>query len=129
MTCVELEREIAKIVMAMMTRNIQIGQDLISHLNSQLSTEAAAGVIIICIERVLWLDPSAVIWTIAHLLPVGIRQEIQKTFLVHFYKHLIFQGFLPGKDFSVDGNSQLLLNSQAKLAIFGNSKLKNIKST
>ncbi|MUL37919.1 hypothetical protein BWI75_16685 [Gloeocapsopsis sp. AAB1 = 1H9] len=123
MTCVELERQIAKITMAMMARNSQIGKDLISHLKTQLSTEVVAGIMIISIERVLWFDPNSVLWTVNNLLPADIQQEIQNTFLVHFYKQLISKGFIPGEDFSIDASSQLLLNSQAKSAIFSHSKV------
>ncbi|PPS45274.1 hypothetical protein [Chroococcidiopsis sp. TS-821] len=128
MTCVELEREIAKLAMAMMTQNSQIGKALISHLKAQLTTEAVAGIVIISIERVLWFDPNSVLWTVNHLLPADIYQEIQNTFLVHFYKQLINKGFVPGKDFSIDAKSQLLLNSQAKMAMFSNLIENNLKT-
>lgn len=124
MTYLELEREIAKITIAMMARNSQIGKDLISYLKTQLTTEAVVAVVIVSIERVIWFEPQAAMWSIENWIPADVRAEIQKVFLVHFYKQLIAKGFIPGKDFSIDADSKLLLNLPAKSAILSHSPLK-----
>ncbi len=121
MNCLELEQEVGKMARAMMTRNPQIGKDLIAHLKTELPVEAVAGLIIVSIERVLWFDTDSVIWTMEHVIPADVMHEIQKTFLVYIYKRLISKGFIPGTDFSVDANSKLLLNAQAKAAILPRS--------
>ena len=117
MNCLDLETEIGKMTGAMMTRNPQIGKDLISYLKTQLTVEAVAGVMIVSIERVIWFDTNAVFWTMEYLIPADVMDEIKKTFLLYFYKRLISKGFMPGTDFSVDANDKLLLNTQAKAAI------------
>lgn len=124
MTYLELEREIAKITLAMTVRNAQIGKDLITHLKTQLTLEAVAKVVIVCIERVLWFDPHSIVWSVENVFPADIHQEIQKTFLVHFYKRLIGEGFIPGKDFSIDATSRLLLSLPAKSVLLSDSTLK-----
>lgn len=53
MNCFQLEQEVGKMAGAMMTRNPQIGRDLIGYLKTQLPVEAVADLIIISIERVL----------------------------------------------------------------------------
>jgi len=117
MNCLELEGEVGKMARAMMTRNPQIGKDLIAHLKTQLLVEAVAGLMIVSIERVLWFDTDSVLWTMEHLIPADVMHEIQKIFLVYIYKWLISKGFVPGTDFSVDANGKLLLNAQAKAVI------------
>ncbi len=117
MNCLDLEIEIGKMTGAMMTRNPQIGKDLISHLRTQLTVGAVAGVMIVSIERVIWFDTDAVFWTMEYLIPTDVMHEIKKTFLLYFYKRLISKGFIPGTDFSVDADDKLLLNTQAKAAI------------
>ena len=127
MTCLELEREVGKMARAMMTRNPQIGKDLIGYLKTQLPVEAVAGVMIISIERVIWFDTDSVFWTMEHLITSDVMHEIQKNFLVHLYKRLIGKGCIPGIDFSVDANSKLLLNAQAKAAILPPLHGKSVK--
>lgn len=124
MNCFHLEQEVGKMAGAMMTRNPQIGKDLIGYLKTQLPIEAVAGLVIISIERVLWFDTDAVVWTMEHLIPKDVMHEIQKNFLVDIYKRLVSRGFTPGIDFSVDANSKLLLNAQAKAAILPKSLLR-----
>lgn len=124
MNCFQLEQEVGKMAGAMMTRNPQIGRDLIGYLKTQLPVEAVADLIIISIERVLWFDTDAVFWTMEHLIPKDVMHEIQKNFLVDIYKRLVSKGFAPGIDFSVDANSKLLLNAQAKAAILPKSLLR-----
>lgn len=114
----ELEQEVGKLARAMMTQNRQIGEDLIAHLRTQLTLEEVAGVVIVSIERLIWFDIDSVLWTIQHMIPVDVMQEIHKITSVTIYKRLISKGFLPGKDFSVDALGKLLLNDDARKYIF-----------
>ncbi len=114
----ELEQEIGKMARAMMTRNTQIGTELIAHLRTQLTLEGVAGVMIVSIERLIWFDIDSVFWTIKNLIPNDIMQEIQKITSVTIYKQLIGKGFTPGQDFSVDASGKLLLNDKARTSIF-----------
>lgn len=117
MNSLQLELEIGRMAGAMMTRNSEIGKDLICHLRNQLTVEAMAGVIIVSIERVLWFDTDSVSWTIQNLIPADVMQEIKKIISLSIFKRLIGRGFMPGKDFSVDANGGLLMNDLAKTAI------------
>lgn len=117
MNSLQLELEIGKMARAMMTRNPEIGKDLIGYLRTQLTVEAVAGVMLVSIERVVWFDTDSVFWTIQNLIPADVMQEIQKIISVSIFQRLIAKGFMPGKDFSVDANGKLLLNEQAQRAI------------
>lgn len=114
----ELEQEVGKIARAMMTRNSQIGEDIIAHLRTQLTLQEVAGVMIVSIERLIWFDIDSVFWSIENIIPADIMQEIQKITSVAIYKQLIGKGFMPGKDFSVDAFGKLLMNELAKKSIF-----------
>ena len=114
MSCSQLEGEIGKMARAMMTRNSEICKDLISHFRTQFTTEAIAWLMIVTLERLIWFDTDSVLWTIKHLIPADVMQEIKSFTTVCFYKQLISKGFVPGKDFSIDANSNLLLNAQAR---------------
>lgn len=114
----ELEQEVGKMARAMITRNTQIGEDLIAHLRTQLTLEGVAGVMIVSIERLIWFDVDSVFWTIENLIPRDVMQEIHKITSVTIYKQLIGKGFTPGQDFSVDASGKLLLNNQARASIF-----------
>ena len=61
MNSLELDTEIGKMARAMMTRNTQIGTALIDHLRTQLTLESVAGVLLVSINRLLWLDTDSVI--------------------------------------------------------------------
>ena len=113
----QLETEIAKLTRAMMTRNSEIGKDLINHLRTQLAVEAIAGLLLISIERLIWFDTDSVVWTIEHLIPADVMLEIRRTTTIALYQQLIGQGFVPGKEFSMDANGKLLLNDRAKTAM------------
>ena len=110
MNVLELEQEVGKLARAMMTRNRQIGIDLITALRTHLSPECVAGVLIISIERLLWFDSASVAWTIEHLIPEDILQEIRRITTVTIFQHLIRKGAIPGKDMSVDAEGKLSLN-------------------
>ncbi len=117
MNCLELEQEIGKMAAAMMTRNSQIGEDLIANLKTQMTLEDVAGVMLVSIERLMWFDTESVIWTIKHLIPSDVMQEIRRITSVAVCKQLIGKGFTLGKDFSVSATGKLLLNQNAKTAI------------
>lgn len=117
MNCLELEQEISKMAAAMMTRNSQIGEDLIANLKTQMTLEDVAGVMLVSIERLMWFDTESVIWTIKHLIPSDVMQQIRRITSVAVCKQLIGKGFTPGKDFSVSATGKLLLNQNAKTAI------------
>lgn len=114
MSCSQLEGEIGKMSRVMMTRNSEIGKDLICHFRTQFTTEAIACLMIVTIERLIWFDTDSVFWTIKHLIPADIMQEIRSFTTVCFCQQLIGKGFVPGKDFSIDANSNLLLNAHAR---------------
>jgi hypothetical protein len=110
----QLETEIARIARVMMTRNPEIGNDIISDLRTKLTSEELAGLLLIGIERILWFDIDAVLWTIERLIPSDIMQEIRKITNLAFYQQLINQKFIPGVDFSIDADGKLLLNQGVK---------------
>lgn len=113
----ELEQEIEKMARAMLTRNRQIGNDLVANLRVQLPLEGVAGVMLVSLERIIWFDVDSFVWTIKHLVPPDVLQEIQRITSVTLYRQLISKGLIPGLDYSVDADSKLLLNSKAR-AVF-----------
>lgn len=115
MNSLELDQEIGKMAIAMMTRNSEIGSSLIAHLRTQMTLEAVAGVLLVSIQQVVWFDTDSVVWTIKHLIPTDIMEEIQRMTSFTVYKHLVSKGFVPGKDLSVDADGKLLLKEQAKI--------------
>lgn len=118
MNSLQLETEIEKMARAMMTRNSEIGKDLIVYLRTQFTLEAVAGLVLVSIERLLWFDTDSIFWTVEHLIPTDVLQEIKKIATGTFYKQLIDKGFIPGHDFSIDASGNLLTNNKAKTAIF-----------
>lgn len=118
MTSLQLELEIEKLARAMMTRNREIGNDLINYLRTQFPVEALAGLMIVSIERLIWFDIESVLWTIEHLIPADVMQEIKRITTFSFYQRLISKGFTPGQEFSVDAGGKLLLNDKARTAVF-----------
>jgi len=118
MTSLQLELEIEKLARAMMTRNREIGNDLINYLRTQFPVEALAGLMIVSIERLIWFDIESVLWTIEHLIPADVMQEIKRITTFSFYQRLISKGFTPGQEFSVDASGKLLLNDKARTAVF-----------
>lgn len=114
LNALQLETEVERMTRAIMTRNWQIGYDLLCYLRSHLSLEEVAGVMIISLERVIWFDAESVVWSIKNLIPEDVMAEIRQITSVTFYKRLINRGFVPGIDFSIDANGKLLVNDQAK---------------
>ncbi|WP_200892224.1 hypothetical protein [Aliterella atlantica] len=117
MNCLQFELEIERMARAMMTRNRQIGQDLFAYLKTQIPLEVIAGLTIVSIERILWFDTEAVLWTVEYLIPADVLQEIRKLTTITLYKQLIGKGFIPGKDISVDAEGKLLLNERARSTV------------
>ncbi len=113
----QLEIEIERLARTMMTRNTAIGKDLTSYLRQEFTVEELAGLMLICIERVIWFDVDSVFWTLEHLIPADVIQEMKKITTFALYQRLIGKKFIPGKDFSVDANGKLLVNNKARTAI------------
>ncbi len=113
----QLETEIERIARAMMTRNSEIGKDIISYLKKNASIEELAGLMLISIERVIWFDTDSVFWTLEYLSPGDVMQEMKKITTFALYQQLIYKKLVPGEDFSVDANGKLLLNNNAKTVV------------
>ena len=122
MTGLDLEQEIGKMATAMMARNTAIGDALIAYLRTQLTEEEVAGLVLVSLERLLWLDGDLFLWTLQNFLPQSILNQMRRITTVTLCKQLIGKKFLLGEDFSVNANGQLLLNTEAKKAIFPNLK-------
>ena len=122
MTGLDLEQEIGKMARAMMARNTTIGDALIAYLRTQLTEEEVAGLILVSLERLLWLDGDLFLWTLQNFLPQSILNQMRKITTVTLCKQLIGKNFLLGEDFSVNAHGQLLLNTEAKRAILPNLK-------
>ncbi|MBD2180070.1 hypothetical protein H6S82_09700 [Planktothrix sp. FACHB-1355] len=108
MNQLELEQEITKVTMGIMTRNRQIASDIIANLRTKMTLEEVAGVMLIGLERLIWFDGELFFWATENLLPVDIKQEIKRIMSVNTYKRLIAKGFIPGKDFSMNADGTLL---------------------
>lgn len=117
MNCLQVDLEVERIARVMMTRNREIGKDLIAYLRMQLPTVEVAGLVIISIERLMWFDSEAILWAIEHMIPSDVMQEVRDITTTTIYKHLTSKGFVPGKDISVDAEGKLLLNIQAKASV------------
>ncbi len=117
MNLLQLETEATKMTRVMMTRNTLIGKDSIADLRDRMTLEELSGVIIVSIERLLWLDWEAVVWAIAHLIPADIMGQIQSTLRMGLYQRLIHKGLIPGIDFSIDARGNLMLNAKAQKAV------------
>lgn len=113
----QLETEIERIARAMMTRNSEIGKDIISYLKKNASIEELAGLMLISIERVIWFDTDSVFWTLEYLIPGDVMQEMKKITTFALYQQLIYKKLVPGEDFSVDASGKLLLNNNAKTVV------------
>lgn len=123
MKILELEDEIGKMARAMMTRNIDIGDALIAHLRTKLTDEEVAGLVLVSLERLVWLDTNLFLWTLQNFIPSDVAQEIRRITSVSVCKQLIARKFMPGTDFSVDGEGKLLLSNKAKQAILPSIKM------
>ena len=110
MNSLDLERTISKVSLGIMTRNRQIALEIIDDLRTQMTLEEVAGVLLLSLERLMWFDGELFFWTVENLLPIDIKDEMKKIMSVNAYKRLIAKGFIPGRDFSIDANGQLLQN-------------------
>ncbi len=111
MNQLDLEREIAKVTMGIMTRKRQIALDIIANLSSQMTLEEVSAVLIVSLERLIWFDGELFLWAVETLLPVDIKQEIRRIMSLNTYKRLIAKGFIPGEDFSINADGTLLQKS------------------
>ena len=93
MNPLELEKEISKVTLAIMTRNRQIALDIIADLRTKMTLEEVAGVLLIGLERLMWFDGELFFWAVENLLPADIRLEIKKIMSVNAYKRLIAKSF------------------------------------
>ena len=116
MNSLELDREIGKMARAMMTRNREIGSDLMAYLTTQLTLDCVAGIVLVSIERVIWFDADSVMWAIETIIPAEIMQEIQRMMSFSLYKRLIFKGYVPGKDMSVNAHGVVLFKDKVRKA-------------
>lgn len=114
MSALDLDIKIGKITSAMMIRNRQIGVDLIADLRNQMTLKEVASMMLVSIDRLLWLDAESVLWTIENVIPGDVLHEIQTIISFPAYKYLIVKGYIPGKDMSVDGNGKLLVKAKTK---------------
>ena len=117
MNHLELEQEIGKMARAMMTRNSLIGKDLIADLRGRLSVDSVAALMIVSIERLIWYDCEAVMWSLSYLIPADVMEEIRRITALVVCQRLMGKGFVLGKDFSIDATGQLLLSENAKTAV------------
>lgn len=113
----QLENEIERIARSMMTRNSEVGKDIISYMRKQLTVEELAGLLLVSIDRIIWFDLESVLWTLEYIIPVDLIQEMKKITTTTLYQQLIRQKFLPGQDFSMDAEGKLLLNNNAQTAL------------
>lgn len=111
MNPLDLEQQIAKVTMGIMTHNREIALDIIADLKTKMSIEELAGLLLISLERLIWFDGELFFWTVENIIPADIKQEIRKIMSVNTYKRLIAKGLVPGKDFSVDADGKLLQNN------------------
>lgn len=94
----------------MSSRDTRIAGSLMADLQTQLSLPEIAGLLVICLERLLGLDQEAFLWAV-RFIPEDVLSEIRHLFMVDRYRQLIGQGLIPGQDFSVDQSGQLLINN------------------
>lgn len=104
----QLEQEIEKVSLAILTRNRLVIQDIINHLSTQRTPEEVAGILLIALERLIGFEPDLVRWSIENVIPFPIRLAIKNIITVTTYKQLIGKGLEPGKDFSIDANGKVL---------------------
>nr|WP_199298796.1 hypothetical protein [Leptolyngbya sp. FACHB-17] len=108
----------SRLTCAFATRNTEIGKAVIANLRSRLTLREVAGMVIVSLERLVWTDQLAFCWAVENVIPGYVMREIRRITSVTIYRRLITQGYQPGQDFSMDGKGQVLLNKQAKTAIF-----------
>ena len=115
----ELEQEVSKLARAIASRNFLIGQDVLRGVHDRFSAEEAAGITLVSLERLVWIDAAAFVWAVETLLPPEVMQEIRRITSASVGKRLVNQGFQPGRDFSVDSVGRLLLTDRARASVVG----------
>jgi hypothetical protein len=113
----ELEQEISKLAQAIASRNSLIGQDVLNSLHDRFSAEEAAGITLVSLERLVWIDAAAFVWAVESLLPPDVMQGLRRLISASVGKRLVNQGFQPGEDFSVDALGRLLLSDRARAQV------------
>lgn len=114
----ELEQEVQRLVTALRTRNFTIGRAIINDLRDQFLLQDVAGIVLVSVERVLWIDAQSFCWAIESLIPSDIMQEIRRIMSMQACQRLIGKGLVLGRDFSIDARGNLLLGEQAKTSVF-----------
>ncbi|NJP10294.1 MAG: hypothetical protein HC866_13145 [Leptolyngbyaceae cyanobacterium RU_5_1] len=117
-TYLELEREISRVVMAIVGQNLGIGRDLISSLQDRYTPEDVAGILLLSLERIVWLDANAFVWAVEKLMSEDMLRGIRQITSATIGKRLVDKGLAPGQDFSVDSAGKLLLNAKAMAVVF-----------
>lgn len=115
----ELEQTVSKLLYALATCNAGICESLLTHLRDRFSLEEVAAVVLLCLERLLWLDAAAFVWTVEQLIPADLAQEIRRISSLILGKQLLANGFQPGQDFSLNSLGQLLMSVPAQASLFG----------
>jgi N-acetylglutamate synthase-like GNAT family acetyltransferase len=113
----ELEQEIDRLTTAITARNLSIGKDLIENLKSRFELREIAGMFLVSLSRLVWLDSLSFCWAVENLIPGEVMREIRNITTVSVCKRLIDEGLLPGQDFSVDSVGCLLLNEPARTVV------------
>jgi hypothetical protein len=117
-THLHLESEISRLTCALATRNADIGKSIIVGLRCQLTLRDVAGIVIVSLERLLWVDPLAFCWAVEQIIPGYVMREIRRITTITLYKQLIHQGLQPGEDFSMDAKGSVLLSDRAKADLY-----------
>jgi N-acetylglutamate synthase-like GNAT family acetyltransferase len=110
----ELEQEIDRLTAAISARNTSIGQDLVTNLRSRFELKEIAGMFLVSLSQMIWVDSLSFCWAVENLIPNDVMREIRNITTLSVCKRLIDQGLTPGQDFSVDSVGCLLLNAKAK---------------
>ncbi|MBW4418384.1 MAG: hypothetical protein KME13_04055 [Myxacorys californica WJT36-NPBG1] len=117
-THLHLDSEISRLTCALATRNADIGKSIIVGLRCQLTLRDVAGIVIVSLERLLWVDPLAFCWAVEQIIPGYVMREIRRITTITLYKQLIHQGLEPGEDFSMDAKGSVLLSDRAKADLY-----------
>lgn len=103
------EQEITRLTTAIRTRNALILKDLIAGLGKQFTLAEVSGLTLISLQRLTEFDPDAILWAIEFAIPGEVMKSIHEMTSVALYQSLIYKGFQPGIDISVNAKGQLLL--------------------
>lgn len=104
----QTEQQIDRLTLAIAARNSGIIKDLIGHLRSEFTSKEIGGLLLLSLERLLWLDPELCIWAMENMIPEDLKIEIRELISLTTYKQLIAKGLVPGRDFSMNGNGTII---------------------